>query len=337
MRSAKLVAPKKIEIFEESMPIPLQDEVLVRVKVAGICGSDLHIYQGERSDVALPRILGHELVGEVESVGSRVKRFSHGDRVTIDPVVSCGTCLSCLRGYDNLCSTVKCLGVQVDGGYCDFIAVPERKVYPLPDGMSWEKAALIEPFSIASEVLARSEVKQGDKVLIIGSGTIGLCILQAMKLAGAEVLITDFVDSRLEKATKLGADRVLNGRKDDLTKELEEFTGGFGADVVVEAVGMPRLLEQSLCYTAPGGRIIVLGFTPEPAKIPEVVVVKKELKIVGSRMNCRRFPQVIDWLNSGLVDPAPLVSQVYPFEKIDDAFHDILQAPEKYLKVLITY
>jgi len=166
------------------MPLPTEGEVLVRVKAAGICGSDLHIYRGERSDVALPRILGHELVGEVESVGSGVTRFSRGDRVTVDPVVSCGKCVSCRRGYDNLCSSVKCLGVQVDGGYCDYIAVPEEKVYSLPLGLAWEKAALIEPFSIGAEVLARSEVREGDKVLVIGAGTIGLCILQAMKLAG---------------------------------------------------------------------------------------------------------------------------------------------------------
>ncbi len=337
MRSAKLVAPRQIEIFEDRMPLPTEGEVLVRVRAAGVCGSDLHIYQGERSDVALPRILGHELVGEVESVGSGVTRFSRGDRVTVDPVVSCGKCVSCRRGYDNLCSTVKCLGVQVDGGYCDYIAVPEEKVYVLPGGMTWEKAALIEPFSIGAEVLARSEAGKGDKVLVIGAGTIGLCILQAMKIAGAEVLITDFADSRLKVAETLGADRTVNGRTGDLAGALADFTGEFGADVVVEAVGMPRLLEESLGYAAPGGRIVVLGFHPEPAKIPEVIVVKKELKIIGSRMNCRRFPQVIEWFEKGQVNPEALISAVYPFEKINTAFRDILEDPEKYLKVLITY
>ena len=337
MRSAKLVAPGRIEIFEDRMPLPTEGEVLVRVKAAGICGSDLHIYQGERSDVELPRILGHELVGEVESAGSGVTGFSKGDRVTIDPVVSCGECISCRRGYDNLCNTVKCLGVQVDGGFCDYIAVPEQKVYPLPHGLPWEKASLIEPFSIGAEVLARSGVLKGDKVLVLGAGTIGLCILQAMKIAGAEVLITDFVDSRLETARRMGADRAVNGKTGDMAAELSDFTGGFGADVVVEAVGMPRLLEESLGYAAPGGCIVVLGFHPEPAKIPEVMVVKKELKIVGSRMNCRRFPQVIEWVKKGLVDPEPLISAVYPFEKIDTAFQDILKGPEKFLKVLITY
>jgi len=135
VRSAKLVAPGRIEIFEDRMPLPTEGEVLVRVKAAGICGSDLHIYKGERPDVELPRILGHELVGEVESAGSGVTGFSKGDRVTIDPVVSCGECVSCRRGYDNLCSTVKCLGVQVDGGYCDYIAVPAQKLYLLPMGL----------------------------------------------------------------------------------------------------------------------------------------------------------------------------------------------------------
>ena len=337
MRSAKLVAPRQIEIFEDRMPLPGEGEVLVRVKVAGICGSDLHIYQGERADVALPRILGHELVGEVESAGGGADRFSKGDRVTIDPVVSCGNCVSCRRGYDNLCSSVKCLGVQVDGGYCDFIVVPEEKVYALPSSLPWEKAALIEPFSIAAEVLSRSEVHEGDKVLVLGAGTIGLCILQAMKLAGAEVLASDFVDGRLEKAKALGADRVVNSKTGDLSAALREFTGEFGADVVIEAVGLPRLLEESLGYAAPGGRIVVLGFNPEPAKIPEVLVVKKELKIIGSRMNCRKFPQVIEWIEKGLVNPEPLISATYPFEKINDAFKDILRDPQKYLKVLITY
>lgn len=337
MRSAKLVAPRQIEIIEDRMPLPTQGEVLVHVKAAGICGSDLHIYQGERPDVLLPRILGHELVGEVESVGGGVTRFSRGDRVTIDPVVSCGSCLSCRRGYDNLCSTVKCLGVQVDGGYCDYIAVPEAKVYALPEGMPWKKAALIEPFSIAAEVLARSEAGKGDKVLVIGSGTIGLCILQAMKFAGTEVMVSDFVDSRLETAKKLGADRTVNSKTENMGKVLREFTEDFGADVVVEAVGIPRLLEESLGYAAPGGRIVVLGFHPEPAKIPEVLVVKKELKVVGSRMNCRRFPLVIEWFDKNQADPEALVSAVYPFERINDAFQDILDAPEKYLKVLVTY
>jgi len=337
VRSAKLVAPRQIQIFEDRMPLPGEGEVLVRVKAAGICGSDLHIYQGERSDVALPRILGHELVGEVESTGGGAERFSKGDRVTIDPVVSCGNCISCKRGFDNLCSTVKCLGVQIDGGYCDFIVVPEEKVYALPASMAWEKAVLIEPFSIAAEVLARSEVKKGDKVLVLGAGTIGLCILQGMKLAGAEVLISDFVDCRLDKAKQLGADRAVNSKTGDLSGALREFTEEFGADVVVEAVGKPRLLEESLGYAAPGGRIVVLGFNPEPAKIAEVLIVKKELKIVGSRMNCRKFPQVIEWFDKDLVNPEPLLSASYPFEKINDAFRDILREPEKFLKVIITY
>ena len=337
VRSAKLTAPRKIEIFEEERPSPRAGEVLIHIRAAGICGSDLHIYQGERSDVALPRVLGHELVGEVESVGAGATRFKKGDRVAIDPVVSCGSCLSCRRGYDNLCSTVKCLGVQVDGGYCDYFAVPEEKVYALPSDMPWEKAVLIEPFSISAEVLARSEVKAGDKVLVIGAGTIGLCILQAMKLAGADVLITDFVDSRLEKAKHLGADRCVNGGKEILADAVREFTGDFGADVVVEAVGIPELLEESLAFAAPGGRIVVLGFHPAPAKIPEVTVVKKELKIIGSRMNCRRFPQVIEWFDGNRVNPEALVSAVYPFEKMDDAFRDILAAPDRYLKVVITY
>jgi len=319
LRSAKLIAPRKIEIFEESMPLPLDDEVLVQIKAAGICGTDLHVFQGERADVSFPRVMGHELVGEVISMGRNVKNFSQGDNVTIDPVVSCGKCTSCKRGYDNLCSTVKCIGVQIDGGFCDFIAVPASKVYRIPAGIPFEIAPLIEPFSIAAEVLSRSEVKEGEKVLVIGSGTIGLCILQAMKLAGAEVFITDFVESRLDIAEKCGADKVMNIKKGDLGKSLLEFSGDFGVDVIIEAVGISKLLEESFCYAAPGGRVVVLGFDDKPARISEASLVRKELKIAGSRMNCHRFPQVIEWFDKHLVDPIPLVSARYQFEQIQDA------------------
>ncbi len=337
MRSAKLTAPRRIEIVEEPVPVPSEGEVLIRIRAAGICGSDLHIYQGERPDVALPRVMGHELVGEVRATGPGADRFREGDRVAVDPVVSCGSCPSCRRGLFNLCGTVRCLGVQVEGGFQDCFVAPEEKVHALPEGLPWERLALVEPYSIAAEVLARSEVRPGDRVLVIGSGTIGLCILQGMRIAGAEVLVTDLVESRLEAARRLGAARAVNGRTEDLAAALREFTDGFGVDVVVEAVGHPRLLEESLTHAAPGGRIVVLGFHGEPARIPEVSLVRKELKIAGSRMSCGRFPQVIDWFREGRVDPEALISAVYPFDRIGDAFRDILAAPERFLKVVLTF
>jgi L-gulonate 5-dehydrogenase len=225
----------------------------------------------------------------------------------------------------------------VEGGFCDCFVAPEEKVHALPEGLPWERLALVEPYSIAAEVLARGEVRPGDRVLVIGAGTIGLCILQGMRIAGAEVLVTDFLESRLEVARRLGATRTVNGRTENLTAALGEFSDNFGVDVVVEAVGHPRLLEESLAYAAPGGRIVVLGFHGEPARIPEVSLVRKELKIVGSRMSCGRFPQVIEWFREGKVDPEALISATYPFERIGEAFRDILKAPEQFLKVVLTY
>jgi L-gulonate 5-dehydrogenase len=334
MRSAKLTAPKKIEICEnEPEPRARPGEVLIRVKAVGICGSDIHIWHGERPDVALPRVMGHEFSGVVEADSGKFKK---GDKVVVDPVVSCGTCVSCKRGYPNLCSTVKCLGVQVDGAFCELTAVPEDKVYRYPEKLSFVQASMIEPFSIASEVMFRGGPVSGEKSLVFGAGPIGLGILQGLKLAGLEVMVTDFVDSRLTKAKELGADAVVNGKKENLREAVKTFSDDFGIDFTVDAVGHPRILEQAVETAAPGGRVVVLGFNPDAAQIPELSLVRKELKVMGTRMNCKRFPEVIEWFDKGKVQPDTLLSAVYPFGEIQKAFEHIAADPENTLKIVVT-
>ena len=337
MRSAKLVEPRKIEIVNVPDPEPGQGEVLIRVRTAGICGSDLHIYQGERADVQLPRVMGHELAGEVVALGEGVTRFSIGDRVTVDPVVSCGSCPSCKRGFPNLCSSVACLGCQVEGGFQDLVAIPEKSVYSIPADVPWEMACMMEPFSIAAEVLSRSEAKPGDRALVFGAGTIGLCILQGLKSRGVEVMITDRVPFRLEKARELDAARTVDAGQEDLAAAVAEFTDGFGLDVIVEAVGIPALFEQSLDLAAPGGRVVILGFNGEPARIPELPITRKELKVIGSRMSCLQFPTVQEWFSTGAVNPKPLLSAKYDFEDIGRAFREILEKPEEVLKAILIF
>lgn len=338
MRVAKLVDFGKIEVVEQNDGYQLQgDEVLVRVKSAGICGTDLHIYQGHRHDLSLPRIMGHELVGEISGIGPDTKNFNIGDRVAIDPVVSCQSCYACRNNRNNICSDVKCLGVQIDGGFCDFIKVSENSLYRVPDHLSWEEAALIEPFAVAAQVLERSNIQKGEKAVIIGAGVIGLCILKVFKLVGADVLILDVEETRLKKAEELGANIAVNSNKENLQLLIQQFSNNEGANVVVEAVGNSRLLEEAITYTASGARVVVLGFDQGAAKIPEDVVTKKELEIKGSRMNYKKFPQVIQWFAKKDIDPKCMISKVYSLEDIDLAFKNIIESPEKFLKVVIKF
>ncbi|MDR1732344.1 MAG: zinc-binding alcohol dehydrogenase family protein [Synergistaceae bacterium] len=336
MRSAKLVEPEKIRVFDgEPEPKAGPGEVLVRVKAVGICGTDIHVWHGERPDVTLPRVMGHEFSGVVEDAPGSGK-FKKGDKVVVDPVVSCGKCVSCKRGFPNLCSTVKCLGVQVEGAFCDLIVVPESKVYCFPDSLSFVQASMIEPYSIGSEVMFRGVPAEGEKALVFGAGPIGLGILEGLRLRGLSVMVTDLVDSRLAKAKELGAAETVNSKKEDLTAAVKAFTEDFGLDFTVDAVGTPKLMESAVEMAAPGGRIVVLGFHPDPAPLPELFLVRKELKVLGTRMNCNRFPEVIEWFGGKKVHPDALLSAVYPLEDIQKAFEHIVADPENTLKIVIT-
>ena len=337
MRAAKLISAGKIEIEETEKPVIRHPgEVLVEVKAVGICGTDLHIFRGERDDVELPRVMGHELSGIVRETGTQVTRVKTGDRVVLDPVFACGECKTCKSGHVNVCSSVKCYGVQMDGGFQDYIVVEESHLYPFGEGVSFESAALAEPFSIAANIVARTGVIPEDKVVVIGSGTIGLCIIQAIKGIGAAVLVSDVVESKLSRAKEAGADDTVNSRTHSLEDAVERFAPG-GADVVIDAVGIAALTEQMPDLAAPAGRLAVIGFDGAPAGIPPVKITKKELTIVGSRMNCRRFPKVMEWLREGKINEDLMISRKYPVEEIQKAFEETLADGQDTVKTLILF
>ena len=337
MKAARLTAARKIELCEVDTPVPSADEVLIRTKAVGICGSDLHIYQGHRPDIELPRVMGHEISGEIVETGTDVKDLKAGDRVVVDPVVYCGDCYACRRGKNHLCTTIKCLGCQVDGGFSEYFTSPVKNVYTINDDISWTHGAMVEPFSIGAQVFGRSEYSDGDRVVIFGAGTIGLCVLQVFKLMGARVLITDVIDSRLAVAESLGADVIVNNKTGSLEEKTAEFTGNEGADIVIDAVGHYSIIKEGMKVLTKGGRIVVLGLTKEDTGLTEFDFVRTEIDIRGSVLNNMKFPQVINWLNSGKLNPVPLITGVYPVEKIGDAFEAILSSPADSLKVMVTF
>lgn len=337
MRAAKLVEKKKIVVSEEEFcGVTGDDEVVIQVKAVGICGTDLHIFQGERDDVVLPRVMGHELSGIVTEAGSSVTHLEVGDRVILDPVMACGVCPTCQKGHENVCDSVKCFGVQMDGGFQDYIRVPARQVYRFPDHISFEEAALAEPFSVAANILSRAGACREDKIAVIGAGTIGLSIVQAAKGMGACVLAMDISDTKLDKAKEFGADAVVNTKDTSFKDAVGRFAPG-GVDVVIDAVGISPFLEQCIDLAAPYGRIMVISFDGRPAKILPVSVTKKELSLLGSRMNCRKMPMVVEWLEKGMIQPQKMISRTYELQDIQQAFNDTMEHSDDNIKTIIKF
>lgn len=337
MRAAVLTELNKIEIQELPVPEVIREtDVQVRVKAVGICGTDLHMFHESRPDVQLPRIMGHELSGQVTAVGSAVTRVKVGDPVVLDPVFACGTCPTCRKGHPNVCSKVRCYGVQMDGGFQDYIVVGQEHLHPFSPSVSYEEAALAEPFSIAANILERAQLTAGENLLIVGSGTIGLAILQVAKSKGARVMVSDIISEKLAIARKMGADKAVNSKTDSLEQAAATFCET-GFDVVVDAVGVTPLFTQALNYAAPCGRIICIGFDGRPAEIPPVMITKKELSIIGSRMNCNRFPVVMEWLNQGNILADKMISRKYSVMDIQTAFQETLHDSNGNIKTLILF
>lgn len=337
MRVAVLTEVKKLEVKDLPAPqVAADTDVQVQVKAVGICGTDLHIFAHGRADVQLPRIMGHELSGVVTAVGPAVDRVKVGDRVVLDPVFACGACSTCRKGHPNVCSSVRCYGVQMDGGYQDVIVVGQEHLYPFADNVSFAQAALAEPFSIASNILHRAALTAEDNLIVIGAGTIGLSILQVAKSIGARVLVVDIELRKLAVAAGMGADKTVNSKEESLPEAAEAFAPG-GFDVVVDAVGTTELFTQSIGYAAPCARVMSIGFDGTPAAVEPVVITKKELSIIGSRMNCGRFPEVMRWLNEGRIQADKMISRTYPVEEIQKAFEETIADGASIVKTLILF
>ncbi|MBP8036255.1 MAG: zinc-binding alcohol dehydrogenase family protein [Negativicutes bacterium] len=339
MKVIQVNKPGEIAIVEKPMPAdPGVGEVVVRIKAAGICGSDVHIFHGKNPFATYPRILGHEAAGEVVKTGAGVSNVKVGDHVAIDNVFSCGKCHACRIGRANVCKSVKVLGVHIDGIFSEYVNLPTDHLYVVPAELPWELAATLEPYAIAAEAMDRGAVEPHESVLICGAGPIGLVILQACKSIGARVIIMDVVDSRLEKAKAMGADAVVNTKRQDLEQAVMEFTDGEGINVAMEATGVIPVLELIVAkLMSPAGKVVVLGFPVEPAKFSPADIMKRELDIKGSRLNNKKFPEVIQWLADKRIDPTGLVSHVMPYAEVERGMDLFSNHPEEVCKIILTF
>jgi L-gulonate 5-dehydrogenase len=333
-----VVREPKVLAVEPSPKIEYaRGEVVVRVHRAGICGSDIHILHGTNPFAVYPRVIGHEFAGVIETIGEGVRGVSIGDRVVVDPVISCGHCYPCRVGRPNVCAHLQVLGVHRDGGFRECIAVPAENVVIVPDDMPFGVAALAEPFSIAANVLDRTGCGPEDTVLVYGAGTVGVTVIQVAKLLGARCIVADIDDARLGRASAFGADAIINSRNDSVPDAVKGETDGLGPTVVIDGAGVTSLLDEACRIASPAGRIGLLGFSATPSPLSQQQVVSKELTIVGSRLNRKLLPRVVEWLATQKLLPEAMITQVFAAEDAQAAFDLIEREPENTLKVQLDF
>lgn len=308
------------------------------MKAAGICGSDVGIYHGTNAAATYPRIIGHENVGIVEEIGEGVTRVKVGDRVIIDQVTACGHCYACRKGRPNVCGNLKVRGVHIDGGYREYMAVPDRDCYLVPEILSDEEAVMIEPTTIAVQCCSRAQLESEDTVMIIGSGALGSSILRIVKLYNPKaIIVTDIDDAKLEEAKKNGATYTINSLKEDVPTKAHELTDGYGPTVTIDAACVKGSLLTALQATGNAGRVITMGFSVAPTEVNQFVITSKELDVRGSRLQNRKFQDVIDLVNEGKVDLRGSISHTWNFEDAQAAFDFVDSHDPSYRKGVLTF
>jgi len=337
MKSLVYHGKDSISVEEMEMPKLQEGEALIKVHYAGICGSDLNIWHGALSRIIPPVILGHEFCGEIVELKGRPKEgIKVGDRVTVEPLINCGTCLPCRMGHYHVCRRLKLIGVDVHGGFAPYVKSPFHRIYQLARDANMELAALSEPTAVATHMVRRSGVQVGDSVVVLGGGPIGLLVAQVARAAGAgKIYVSEINDFRLALAKELGFS-VIDPKKTDPIQAVLEVTEGEGADVVFEEIGLPDAAAQMIAMTRVRGRILMGGIYKKPAPVDLQNVAIKEIEMVGSRVyDFRDFRAAIDMLNDGRVKGAPLISKRIPLDRIIEEGFDVIQGGGQVVKILV--
>ena len=341
MKALIYTKPYSFEYSDFPDPVAGDDDVLVRVKACGICGSDVHGFTGRTGRRIPPLIMGHEAAGIVEECGKNVSGFEKGNRVCFDSTVYCNKCKACRAGLFNRCDKRQVLGVSVPsfkrhGAFAEYVAVPWWIVSKIPDELSFVHAALLEPASIGTHAVNRAPISNDDAVVVIGAGTIGLFILQAVRLRGAaKVIAVDINEFRLDIAKKLGADKLINPLESNLSKAILQETEDKGANVTLEAVGYAKTFADAVSVTRMGGHIVAVGNLEMKAEFDLQQLVAKEHTFTGSYASSGEFRDCIELFATGKINVEPLISDVLPLEEGPDAFDRLLKADENLLKIVL--
>lgn len=341
MKALLLSQYRQLEITELPRPEPGPSEVLVRVAACGICGSDVHGYDGSSGRRIPPIVMGHEAAGTVAAVGPDVKGVAQGDRVTFDSTVYCGECSNCVRGDVNLCDRRQVLGVSCGdyrraGAFAEFVVVPARIVYRLPENLSFAEAALLEAVAVAIHAVSLAPIAPASSALVLGAGTIGLLVQQALRAAGCSpVFVADVDSTRLKLSQELGATATLSSGA-ELPKQIQDLTGGAGVDIVVEAVGISQTITAAIDCVRKGGSVVLVGnITPE-VTLSLQKVVSRQIRLQGSCASAGEYPRAIELLGAGAIRVKPLISAIAPLDEGPQWFERLHAREPNLMKVVLS-
>lgn len=341
MRALQLAEYKKLELVEIDRPSIAPNEVLIAIRACGICGSDIHGYDGSSGRRIPPLVMGHEAAGVIVETGSDVTRFETDQRVTFDSMISCGTCGMCEQGKNNLCPSRRVLGVSCEsyrqaGCFAEFVTVPEHIVYAIPDGLAFEHAAMVEPVSVAVHAVGLLQIEQGYSGVVVGTGMIGLLVVQALKVAGCtQVIAVDVDDEKLKLARSLGATDTINANQQDVAECVQRLTQGQGANVAVEVVGKTEPLQTAIQSVRLGGQVGLVGNLQPNVDLPLQDVVTRELTLVGSCGSSGEYPRCIELMTSGEIQVAPLISEIASLERGPEFFDRLYGHEPRLMKVVL--
>ena len=341
MKALLHTEPYRLDYADVAEPDVGAEDVLVRVAACGVCGSDVHGYTGETGRRLPPIIMGHEAAGVVERVGEDVRDVQPGTRVCFDSTVYCNRCEACRRGEVNRCVRRQVLGVSTPdvkrhGAFAEFVVLPHWTLIPMPEALSFTQAALLEPVSIGLHAASRADVREGDAVLVLGAGPIGLFAMQAARLKGAEKLIvSDLDETRLDLARDLGADVAVSPKEVDLPEAVREATDGRGADVSIEAVGIGATVRQAIAATRAGGTVALVGNLEQRTEIPLQETISKELTLRGSYASSGEYRDAVELVASGKIDVLRLVSETASLADGQRAFDRLREGERGLMKIVL--
>jgi L-iditol 2-dehydrogenase len=338
MLQAVMTEPGKIEFRQVEKPETQDNEILMQTKRIGVCGSDIHVFHGMHPYTSYPVVQGHEVAGVVAEMGSRVEDLSPGDKVIFTPQVTCGRCYLCTHGMYHICESLKVMGFQTSGAAQEYFVVDADKVLKVPDHVSLDQAAMVEPVSVAVHALSRAgEDVAGKKVLVLGAGTIGNLVAQVARASGASaVMITDINDYKLEKAKECGIDLVVNPREEDLAQAILRDFGPDRADLILECVGVQDTITQAVENARKGTTIVVVGVFGEEPVVDLGLVQDRELSLVGTLMYQKRdYERAIELVAEGKLCLDRMITHCFPFEAYAEAYETIEASQGHYMKVMI--
>jgi len=343
MKALMLKEYMNLQIVDLPKPVLLSpDEICIRIKASAICGSDIHGFDGSTGRRKPPLIMGHEASGEIEAIGSAVMHFKVGDRVTFDSTVWCGECYFCRRGEVNLCENRRVLGVSCeeyrkDGAFAEYLVVPERIVFKIPDEVSFESASLTEPVSVAMHAFRITPTNPGEHAVVVGSGLIGLLLIQILRAYSPHLIIAlDTDESRRSEALKAGANVAFDPRDPRAILNILELTNGRGVDRAFEAVGASSSIETAILSTRKGGSVTLIGNISPKAEIPLQSVVTREISIRGSCAISGEYPISLELMAQGRINPSQVISKVAPLEEGPELMRRLYQRDPALLKVVLT-